>query len=347
MIKPTPRSLIFVGDVFLPTSVDARLQLNGEIVLNLEGPITQRGKPALGKVNLRMEENHLVESFGRAPLAACLANNHVLDYGEEGFLDTLQALDAIGTRWFGAGREEDNYANPLIVDIEGVSVALLGYSSAVGTIYAESGGLGVAPVELARIRKDIAAARERGAARVIVCLHWGAENVYLPRPEDVEIAHELLNSGADLLIGHHAHRIQPFERVNGRYVFYGLGNCVFPDFEGPAFYADSGRPTVNKKTTWNRWNLRSLAVSYNPATKDMQVYRLEFRGNRLEMARWRREPRPTQLRAGPLYGKLYKASYLGGKLKAKLVRWALRPYVPWPVNPKARLSLWRSRLWKH
>ncbi len=340
-------ALLFVGDVFLPHPVNARFDLPGELVVNLEGPITRRGKPAPGKVNLRMEESHLCESFGRTPLAACLANNHVLDYGDEGLFDTIMALEAGGTHWFGAGCEKDNYGNPLLVSVGDVSVALVGYSNAVGTSYAQGGRLGAAPLEVPRIVRDMSLARERGATSVVVCLHWGAENVYLPRPADVGVGRELLAAGADLVIGHHAHRVQPFERVGDRYIFYGLGNCIFPDFDAPAFYDNSGRPTTHRRTRWNPWNLRSLAVAYVPTTGDVQVHRLAFRHNRLSLVQRGRRPLPTHLCGVARYEKLYKASYLGGKLKAKLVRWLRHPHLPRSFNPAPRLALWRRNLWRH
>src|SRR5690606_14042254 len=98
-------------------------------------------------------------------------------------------------------------------------------------IFAKDDRSGVAPIDMTTIAEDIGIARSRGADRLVISLHWGAEEVGLPKPQDVLIAQNLLELGIDLVIGHHAHRRQPLLVKGAQHVFFGLGNALFPDFE--------------------------------------------------------------------------------------------------------------------
>lgn len=342
----TRSSLVFLGDVYLPHPVDARVDLDGELVVNLEGPITRRGTPAPGKVNLRMEENHLRETFGRAPRAACLANNHVLDYGTEGFEDTLRALEEAGIGWFGAGAVEEGCGNPLVLEVGETRVALLGYSSAVGSIHASPGRPGVAPLAVERIAADIACAREKGARRVVVCLHWGAEFVPLPRPGALTTARKVVAAGADLIVGHHAHCIQALERVGGTYVFYGLGNCIFPRCDVPAFYDATGHAISRYMWRPDPWSRRSLGVRYDPASGEVKAFLLKCARGRLQLVKRGLERHVTSLAPGAAYRRRYRAAYLWGKLRRRGARFIAHPHLPRPVGLRRKAALWRRNLWK-
>ncbi|MCC6821797.1 MAG: CapA family protein [Verrucomicrobia subdivision 3 bacterium] len=219
----------FLGDIWLPQPVKSAVNFDEPIVFNLEGPITGCTSPAHQKICLRMERNCIETTFRTAPLAVCLANNHIMDYGLAGYLDTLATLKAAGIRHFGAGTLAENCNNPLVLPVGDTLVGLLGYvCPTTDPVFAEDVRPGVRPITLSRIEMDIQTARQQGARRVVVNLHWGAEGVGVPRPVDVELAHRILAAGADTIIGHHSHCIQSYELWDSKCVCYGLGNCIFP-----------------------------------------------------------------------------------------------------------------------
>lgn len=252
--------ITFFGDVFLPEPYKAQLPWLGQYVFNLESPITQSTVGHPGKINLKVKGNYSTETFGHPPIAVTLANNHILDYEQKGLDETLLSLKNDGIQYFGAGDVTDNCNNPAWITSEGCRIALLGYVYAsTSPVFAQAGKPGVAPINAARIAQDIIAAKEQGAERVIVSVHWGAEQIDLPKPDDVLLAHAIIDAGADLLIGHHAHCVQPWELYKGKYIFYGLGNCIFPDIDVPGFY--QGETPTKRHSIHNKfWNKRSLAV---------------------------------------------------------------------------------------
>ena len=269
--------LTFLGDVFLPRAIDCKVDFPGEYIFNLESPITTHDVPAPNKINLRATSDHIAETFPRKPLAVCLANNHILDYGERGFLDTTARLQSHGIKYFGAGTIAENCNNPLVVEVGGSRVGLMGYvCPSTDPVFARDNIPGVMPLEVRTIAKDIAEARARGAERIIVSLHWGEEHVHLPKPADVRIAHEIIDLGADLIIGHHSHCIQSFEKYKGKAIFYGLGNCVFPTFELDAEFDTQGRSQRRVRAHWYWWNRESLMASIDLGSENLSLSKLSF-----------------------------------------------------------------------
>src|SRR5690606_7761632 len=108
---------------------------------------------------------------------------------------------------------------------------------------------GVAPIVVDRIAADIEVARERLADVVVVCLHWGAEQVGYPKPDDIHIAREIARLGVDLLVGHHAHCRQPLAKIGGMTACFGVGNAYFPDF---SYEVAPGVEAWGKQRYWNR-----------------------------------------------------------------------------------------------
>lgn len=224
------KSLTFLGDVWLPRPFRSTVQFDGDFVFNLESPITRCGKPAHPKISLRASDNYIEATFGKKPLAVGLSNNHIMDYGPEGYRDTLKALESSGIPFFGSGTLEENCNNPLIVPVGQSLVGLVGYvCPSTNPILAQRGTPGVMPIDAGQIQADVQKARRKGAQFVVLNLHWGDEDVGIPKPQDVDLARRLLEIGADLIIGHHSHCIQSYETHGNKSVFYGLGNCIFPD----------------------------------------------------------------------------------------------------------------------
>ena len=163
-----------------------------------------------------------------------LANNHVMDLGEEGLRNTLRQLDALGILHCGAGMDAKEAARPVIWEKDGLRVAIFAYCMHDGpylghVAVAGDHKPGVNPLVLERAVREIEAARKQ-YDRVLVLPHWGQEYRYTPVWRCVELACALIRAGADAVLGSHPHRIQPVVRHHGRPICFSLGNFLFPDF---------------------------------------------------------------------------------------------------------------------
>lgn len=159
-----------------------------------------------------------------------LANNHILDYKKPGLKSTIDILDSIGIFHTGAGCEgEERHIEPVLVTKGGVKVAFLAYvdlSTHPG--YKANEGLLLnifqidkAKIEINKIRND--------ADLVIFSIHWGVDYSHYPTVNQMKISKELIDAGADIIMGHHSHTAQPFELYKGKYIFYGLGSLTYGD----------------------------------------------------------------------------------------------------------------------
>ncbi len=163
-----------------------------------------------------------------------MANNHALDQGRAGLEETVRRLSAAGMAYVGAG-SGPRPEGPVRLERNGLSIAFLGATYGLNQDGnacppARPGCLRVAELDPVRLVEAVRAAA--GAAdAVVVSLHWGTEYQPQPRPEDVELAHQLADAGALVILGHHPHVLQPIElyrRRDGRtaVIAYSLGNFV-------------------------------------------------------------------------------------------------------------------------
>ncbi|MGN0301524.1 MAG: CapA family protein [Anaerotardibacter sp.] len=141
--------------------------------------------------------------------AASMANNHSKDYGEQSYTDTINTLEAAGISCFG-------YDRISYMDVKGVKVALIG-------TYELALGAGIKDEMLTNIQT----AKDNGAQVIMVYFHWGSELETVPDSTQIELGHAAIDAGADLVIGSHPHVIQGYEKYNGRYIVYSLGNFCF------------------------------------------------------------------------------------------------------------------------
>lgn len=147
---------------------------------------------------------------------ASLANNHSHDYGDQSYTDTITALENAGLGTFGYDRIDYR-------DVNGVKVALIGtYELAVHLDIQDE------------LKQNIQTAKENGAQLVAVYFHWGNEKETVPDETQVQLGHIAVDSGADLVIGSHPHVIQGYEKYNGRYIVYSLGNFCFGGNPNPS-----------------------------------------------------------------------------------------------------------------
>lgn len=174
-------------------------------IANLECALTDSTSPAIKNFVFKADPAYANILTEGGVEFVTLGNNHVLDYGEEGYADTRAALDAVGVAY--AGRDE--WA--LYETESGLTIG----------VYATSFG------ETVQIQAGIAALKEAGAEFIIAALHWGDEGAYTVNDMQRSQGHAAIDAGADLVYGSHPHTLQPVEEYNGKYIYYSMGNWSF------------------------------------------------------------------------------------------------------------------------
>jgi len=159
--------------------------------------------------------------------AVSIANNHIGDAGRAGVVQTVANLDEYGIKHAGAGRNAAAAHRPAMIRVDGLTVAILGYDTIAGSYSAGTSTPGSARLTVAGARADIAAARRAGADVVIVYPHWGVEYRSTPFAAQQALARSVIDAGADMVIGNHAHWVGAMEVYKGRPIWYALGNFVF------------------------------------------------------------------------------------------------------------------------
>lgn len=156
-----------------------------------------------------------------------LANNHTMDYGEEALTETLAALEKVGLRSVGAGKDLEDATKIDYQEKNGLTIATLGFSDVLpaGTSALGHRG-GVAAATPDNMVPAIKEAKEN-ADLVTVQIHWGQEYDNEPHPRQEKLARAMVDAGADIILGHHAHVLQHVEKYKDAVIFYGLGNFIF------------------------------------------------------------------------------------------------------------------------
>jgi poly-gamma-glutamate synthesis protein (capsule biosynthesis protein) len=185
-------------------------------IVNYEGVLT-RSAPATDNTYsfAGPPENATALVLGSVE-AVALDNNHVFDHGERGYADMQQALSEAGVLYSGNGESA-------ALTAQGVKIGMLSYRTFDGRY----------PKISEALPGDIRALREQGCALVIVSYHWGEERVYTPNSRQIALGRATVDAGADLVLGHHSHVINPIELYNGKYICYSLANFSFAGNANP------------------------------------------------------------------------------------------------------------------
>jgi poly-gamma-glutamate synthesis protein (capsule biosynthesis protein) len=260
-------TVMLVGDIYVqrpdPSGVFRHIRptlATADIVIgNLEGAYSDGGTPwPKGGINAWKADAKQMQAIAEGGFhAMSVTNNHIMDFGYDGLLETLSNLDRIGVAHAGAGRDATEAYAPAIIERAGTKVALLAYTSvfvpgwealdkrpglavmAARTAYEpparfiENPGRAprvltwMLPDSKARLAKDIAEAR-RAADCVICSFHWGVSEGHVPLTDyQVELGHHAAECGADFIFGHHPHLMQGVEFHKNVPIFYSLGNLTF------------------------------------------------------------------------------------------------------------------------
>jgi len=179
-------------------------------LVNFEGTLTNQEKP--GNNNsfcFRADPSHVLALSLGSVEAVALENNHVMDFGETGYADTVAALESQRIVYSSDGHMG-------VYTVKGVKIGMLAYQTFNGAY----------PDLFERVPQEVAQARET-CDIVIVSFHWGAEKDYAPNDNQMKLGRMTVDAGADLVLGHHSHRVNPIEYYNGSYIVYSLANCAF------------------------------------------------------------------------------------------------------------------------
>jgi len=231
--------LIAVGDIILRTrnnkypfeNIKETLKNKDILFGNLEAVLSSKGKAA-EKAHLLYSSPKNVEHLKSAGFDVLnIANNHIFDFGPEGFNNTLDVLYQNDLTFIGANNKPGK--NHVIVEKKGIKFGFLGYTED-GFSFPEK-GVWINKIEEINIIKDIEYISPQ-CEFIIISLHWGINNAFYPSPKQLNFAHKLIDAGATVILGHHPHVIQGIERYKTGLIAYSLGN----------FQYDSKLPKRNK-----------------------------------------------------------------------------------------------------
>jgi poly-gamma-glutamate capsule biosynthesis protein CapA/YwtB (metallophosphatase superfamily) len=208
-------------------------------IINLECAITDSERPwtRTPKVFHFRAQPSAIETLRTARIDACsLANNHTLDFEEQGLLDTLEHLDAAGIRHAGAGRNREQAADPAILTVPADHtrrVALLAFTDNEPPFAAgiDRPGTNYLPVSLEpdvlwRVERTVSYVRELGVDTVIFSNHWGPNMVQRPKENFRRFARAVMDRGVDIYYGHSAHVFQGVEIYRGKPILYDTGDFI-------------------------------------------------------------------------------------------------------------------------
>jgi poly-gamma-glutamate synthesis protein (capsule biosynthesis protein) len=249
-----PVTFAFAGDVNFESNPGAVLRedpaalftgvseaLEADITMvNLETAVTERGEPVPKTYNFRAPPSAFPALRSVGVDVVSLANNHGMDYGEIGLLDTLDAADdpATGLPLIGAGHDSTEAYEPFRVTIRGQRISILAGSRIVDAHLIDSWTAtdtqpGLAEADDPTLLLEAVRAERAQADTVVVYLHWGQEYNDCPIADQPELADQLIAAGADVIVGSHAHVPLGGGMRGGSYVAYGLGNFIFGSAHGP------------------------------------------------------------------------------------------------------------------
>ncbi len=269
--------ITFFGDVYLADNekqFDIDVKKYAPYIFNFEYAYYNKENPhALGKALLKSYVD-LSDVFEPLPLAVDVNNNHILDYGEEGLKSTLDYLNSKQIKYFGSGNDEDNQNNPLIMDCDGKKVAFLGYYNRERDQGEQNGVLKLALFSKEQFINDVQICKSLGAEIIVPSIHWGVEHSPTYSKKQQEAGHFMIDNGADIVIGHHPHCIQPWEEYKGKYIFYSLGNLAFHDIYTKSWYTDENHSACMHCKRWHKWSRTSLGVTVDFNNMSIELHKM-------------------------------------------------------------------------
>ena len=220
-------------DSLFTPAVDSLFARSQVVVANLECPATKVCSPVFKRFTFRAEPEWLPSLRRHGITHLNLANNHSIDQGRRGLMDTRRNIAAAGMTPVGADSTMDAASQPVLLNpspsglrrrvwlLSSVRMMLENFAYLDDRPSVSQEPMDTLLQRVARLR------REDPAAAIIVCLHWGGEHTLKPIPAQRADARRLIDAGADAIVGHHTHTMQTVETYRGRAIYYSIGNFIF------------------------------------------------------------------------------------------------------------------------
>lgn len=239
-----PVTLLFVGDIMLSRMVGEQTLASGDwrwpflriadflksadlTFANFENPVSDRGTKVGSIYSFRADPRMLAGLVYAGTDVVSVANNHIWDYGRQAFLDTLDHLSENGIGSIGAGLSYAQAHAGIIKTVGDTRVGYLAYTNLLpASVAAKDDEAGVSYLVPAEMVQDIQALRPKVDV-LVVSFHMGDEYHATHNAEQEKVFREAIDSGADLVIGHHPHVVQEVETYGAGYIAYSLGNFIF------------------------------------------------------------------------------------------------------------------------
>lgn len=278
--KDRPIRLLFVGDIMLdggpghaiasgidPFEHCSQLLLDADVTIgNLECVLGRGGQQINKDYAFRAAENspiYLKKYFH----ALSVANNHALDWGPEGFLESLKVLKKSDIGYFGGGEDINAARGGLMLNVRGKRIVLFGYNDInIESNQATDSLVGTAPFQMESVVEDIEYAKKTLNADIVIpYIHWGTELVPMPDEQERTQSKRMIEAGATAVIGSHPHVVQTVDSYRGRPIVYSLGNFAFDYFPLD--------PPV-----WHGWAIRLSIPPEGPVEWETVAVELDPRG---------------------------------------------------------------------
>ncbi len=218
--------------------------------VNLETTLTEATEKAVKKFRFKGDPAYAQILTMGGIEAVNLANNHIYDYLQQGYDDTITNLEKEQVGYFG-------YDNQFETEIKGIKVGVLGYEG-----WQDSAEI------REQVEGDIQKLHNDGVKIIVVHFHWGVERSYVPEESQKTLARFAVDTGADLVVGHHPHVVQGIEEYNDKFIVYSLGNFMFGGNRNPAdkdtyvfqqtFHLEDGKLTDEKEVKVVPFSISSL-----------------------------------------------------------------------------------------
>lgn len=239
-------TIILAGDIILNRGVEDMINEHGDgdfkfpflkiadylneadiVFGNLESVISDKGSKVGSTYSFRADPETIKGLTFAGFDVVSVANNHIFDYGRAAMEDSFSRLKEAGIAFVGGGFNEKEAYAPVIKEINGIKIAFLAYTNLGSPNWAaKEENPGIAWLEKDRMERDIETAKNQ-TDLVIVSFHYGNEYQPAANSFQISISQAAIDAGADLVIGHHPHVVQPVRKYNQGYIAYSLGNFIF------------------------------------------------------------------------------------------------------------------------
>ncbi|MCP6726763.1 MAG: CapA family protein [Patescibacteria group bacterium] len=239
--------LLFVGDIMLDRGVEFYIQQHDDwrwpflnvkdifqkadlVFGNLESVISDKGEKVGSMYSFRADPKTMEGLVFSGIDVVSVANNHSIDYGPEAFVDSLERLKEAGIDYVGGGVTRNEAETVVVKVIKGTTIGIIAYSTKGSPLWqAGENSPGISWMDstrLSQLKKDIEVAKEN-VDILVVSFHFGEEYQKEPSMTQQILSKAAIDAGADFIIGHHSHVVQPVEQYKDSWIAYGLGNFIF------------------------------------------------------------------------------------------------------------------------